>query len=168
MTPVRLEPAAPRSRVKHSTTEPLRSLKHDLSCLSWILPYMKPQKKTLTISPQQSLIYINERGRHFKWSEDEYTHDVTNITCQQLRSFSYVQTLKGASIKIKFFIGFKRISTKSKVSNGSTRGPESIVVIIEHSPTFRYQQRQLDYAPMTPDHIKNTRYCQLNNLKVLS
>ena len=24
MTPVRLEPAAPRSRVKHSTTEPLR------------------------------------------------------------------------------------------------------------------------------------------------
>ena len=26
MMPVRLEPAAPRSRVKHSTTEPLRSL----------------------------------------------------------------------------------------------------------------------------------------------
>ena len=26
MTPVRLEPAAPRSRVEHSTTEPLRSL----------------------------------------------------------------------------------------------------------------------------------------------
>ena len=26
MTPVRLEPAAPRSRVKHSTAEPLRSL----------------------------------------------------------------------------------------------------------------------------------------------
>ena len=26
MTPVRLEPAAPRSRAKHSTTEPLRSL----------------------------------------------------------------------------------------------------------------------------------------------
>ena len=26
MTPVRLEPAAPRSRVKHSATEPLRSL----------------------------------------------------------------------------------------------------------------------------------------------
>ena len=28
MTPVRLEPAALRSRVKHSTTEPLRSLAH--------------------------------------------------------------------------------------------------------------------------------------------
>ena len=27
MTPVRLEPAAPRSRVKHSTTEPLRNKK---------------------------------------------------------------------------------------------------------------------------------------------
>ena len=26
MTPVRLKPVAPRSRVKHSTTEPLRSL----------------------------------------------------------------------------------------------------------------------------------------------
>ena len=26
MTPVRLKPAAPQSRVKHSTTEPLRSL----------------------------------------------------------------------------------------------------------------------------------------------
>ena len=26
MTPVRLEPTAPRSRVKHSTTEPMRSL----------------------------------------------------------------------------------------------------------------------------------------------
>ena len=28
MTPVRLEPVAPRSRVKRSTTEPLRSLIH--------------------------------------------------------------------------------------------------------------------------------------------
>ena len=26
VTPVRLEPASPRSRVKHSTTEPLRSI----------------------------------------------------------------------------------------------------------------------------------------------
>ena len=30
MTPVRLEPAALRSRVKHSTTEPLRSLKKQI------------------------------------------------------------------------------------------------------------------------------------------
>ena len=33
MTPVRLEPAAPRSRVKHSTTEPLRSLNSQRSVL---------------------------------------------------------------------------------------------------------------------------------------
>ena len=32
MTPVRLEPAALRSRVKHSTTEPLPSLKQKLGC----------------------------------------------------------------------------------------------------------------------------------------
>ena len=42
MTPVRLEPAAPRSRVKHSTTEPLRSLKlADLPTCNvnqWFLP----------------------------------------------------------------------------------------------------------------------------------
>ena len=30
VAPVRLEPATPRSRVKHSTTEPLRSLKYQL------------------------------------------------------------------------------------------------------------------------------------------
>ena len=74
---------------------------------------MKPQKKNLP-SALNSLIYINERGRHFKWSEIEYTHDVTNITCQQLWSISYVQTLKGVSIKIKVFIGFKRISNQIK------------------------------------------------------
>ena len=32
MTQVRLEPAAPRSRVKHSTTEPLRSLSSVVEC----------------------------------------------------------------------------------------------------------------------------------------
>ena len=35
MTPVRLEPAAPRSRVKHSTTEPLRSYVHVQ--MSWVV-----------------------------------------------------------------------------------------------------------------------------------
>ena len=33
MTPLRLEPAAPRSRVKHSTTEPLRSRYVSVVCL---------------------------------------------------------------------------------------------------------------------------------------
>ena len=34
MTPVRLEPGALRSRVKHSTTEPLRSLQFTVSFLT--------------------------------------------------------------------------------------------------------------------------------------
>ena len=39
MTPVRLEHAAIRSRVKHSTTEPLRSLKLSIAiCIrSWVI-----------------------------------------------------------------------------------------------------------------------------------
>ena len=37
MTPVRLEPAALRSRVKHSTTEPLRSLSTDEPAASRLL-----------------------------------------------------------------------------------------------------------------------------------
>ena len=35
MTPVRFEPAAPRSRVKHSTTKPLRSLETYRDKLTW-------------------------------------------------------------------------------------------------------------------------------------
>ena len=35
MTPMRLEPTPPRSRVKHSTTEPLRSLTHAKSSVRW-------------------------------------------------------------------------------------------------------------------------------------
>ena len=36
VTPVRLEPATPRSWVKHSNTEPLRSLSHSLSGDFWV------------------------------------------------------------------------------------------------------------------------------------
>ena len=35
MTSVRLEPAAPRSRVKHSTTEPVRSMARVRGLLVW-------------------------------------------------------------------------------------------------------------------------------------
>ena len=52
MTPVRLEPAALRSRVKHSTTEPLRSLHFKVNkynciirmliqCIPFILLYLE-------------------------------------------------------------------------------------------------------------------------------
>ena len=35
VTPVRLKPVAPRSRVKHSTTEPLRSLHYSSTLIHW-------------------------------------------------------------------------------------------------------------------------------------
>ena len=38
MTPVRLEPVAPRSRVKHSNTEPLRSLRIAYSTRKYFCP----------------------------------------------------------------------------------------------------------------------------------
>ena len=41
MTPVRLEPAAPRSRVKHSSTETLRSL-NPFECVAFRSPYEMP------------------------------------------------------------------------------------------------------------------------------
>ena len=40
VTPVRLEPAAPRSRVKHSTTEPLRSLSLTGPCMIFVTVLM--------------------------------------------------------------------------------------------------------------------------------
>ena len=46
MTSVRLEPAAPRSRVKYSTTEPLRSLTGNLNC-------------TINGRPNREVYYIN-------------------------------------------------------------------------------------------------------------
>ena len=42
MTPVRLEPAALRSRVKHSTTEPLRSLANFVLAAIFLLAEIVP------------------------------------------------------------------------------------------------------------------------------
>ena len=51
MTPVRLEPAALRSRVKHSTTEPLRSLIKIVIVLKLILISSDHvHKRTLNLS----------------------------------------------------------------------------------------------------------------------
>ena len=68
MTPVRLEPAALRSRVKHSTTEPLRSLqvvvRHNLffdiqldmsSLMSWVT---QVYGKLLTMSEGYAQIHL--------------------------------------------------------------------------------------------------------------
>ena len=53
VTPVRLEPAAPRSRVKHSTTEPLRSQNLDSNCR--ILQNDVPITRNNDTSKQKSL-----------------------------------------------------------------------------------------------------------------
>ena len=48
--PVRLEPAAPRSQVKHSTTEPLRSQQHTVN--------PNPKASCLFTSPEQLLLIV--------------------------------------------------------------------------------------------------------------
>ena len=60
MTPVRLEPTAPRSPVKHSTTEPLCS--HILHVLQKIVPkclvtraYMARDSKPITASSREPI-----------------------------------------------------------------------------------------------------------------
>ena len=51
MMPVRLEPAALRSRVKHSTTEPLRS--HSYSCINSTGVY---KFRTITVEECSGLV----------------------------------------------------------------------------------------------------------------
>ena len=56
MTPVRLEPAAPLSRVKHSTTEPLRSLKfYRLGC-TYVMGHMGNMDKVTVMLYAPSLL----------------------------------------------------------------------------------------------------------------
>ena len=50
VTPVRLEPVAPRSRVKHSTTEPLRSLKKKYFYFSTKTYVVDAQKNRLGVT----------------------------------------------------------------------------------------------------------------------
>ena len=51
MTPVRLEPAALRSRVKHSTTEPLRSLKKKIDEIYKAKPHTFIHMNSLSGNP---------------------------------------------------------------------------------------------------------------------
>ena len=51
MRPVRPEPGAPQSRVRHSTTEPLRSICDDINIIKQNLTeYTVPDSKDLLIS----------------------------------------------------------------------------------------------------------------------
>ena len=64
VTPVRLEPSAPRSRVKHSTTEPLRSLVYDMHLQENTLNYLKiGAKVTQTVAqyPPYHVIYASAK-----------------------------------------------------------------------------------------------------------
>ena len=56
MTPVRLEPATLRSRVKHSTTEPLRSL-----CITL----------ALSLSAKKCIVFIDEHWQSKKEGKDQ-------------------------------------------------------------------------------------------------
>ena len=53
MMPVRLEPAAPRSRVKHSTTEPLSSQMLSLKCYKPLLGTTLKRYEVLDASKQE-------------------------------------------------------------------------------------------------------------------
>ena len=55
MTPVRLEPAASRSRVKHSTTEPLRSLYWYVPGYNYDFNYMLPWSLKLVLFSSSSI-----------------------------------------------------------------------------------------------------------------
>ena len=58
MTPVRLEPAAPRFRVKHSSTKPLRSLMPINKTNESVILTSKAQRNLgkYTVSPGHSLL----------------------------------------------------------------------------------------------------------------
>ena len=58
MTPVRLDPAASRSRVKHSTTEPLRSLWKESNILINYNNCFHILKRPLNLDPIEPLCYI--------------------------------------------------------------------------------------------------------------
>ena len=65
MTPVKLDPAAPRSRVKHSTTEPLRSL------IMLIAYEERTQANTISADPEiffsegcnSDIVFLVDEGR---------------------------------------------------------------------------------------------------------
>ena len=89
MTPVRLEPPASLSRVKHSTTEPLRSLVTALSLSKNINPSL------VLVQPRKTGPFITERllmGR----KESNQTNKQITITASPLDN---------GSIQIKVYNG---------------------------------------------------------------
>ena len=58
MTSVRLEPAVPRSRVKHSTTEPVRSME----CVRGLLVWKEAMEKGLSVYAGKTKAMICGKG----------------------------------------------------------------------------------------------------------
>ena len=114
MTPVRLEPAAPRSRVKHSTTEPLRSLMTSLGRnWSFELYHVEMAQQSLVsvyeYYKKKSVLVLNEKfcvlvGNWAGWAVDNdclkpsrYVVSVTEVG-QMVRSNS--RTVQGKWISL--------------------------------------------------------------------
>ena len=75
MTPMRLEPVAPRSRVEHSTTEPLRSLIFWRHTASFKFLFSKVRDfENLELSP---MIYTREKQTNitYNYISFELHHD---------------------------------------------------------------------------------------------
>ena len=101
MTPVRLEPAALRSRVKHSTTEPLRSLYFGLqNHLRDIHPCIlaNPKGGTLTNSEDQDEMPQTATSHQGPSGTDHDVHNYLGIsTCEPLKYImdNHISTIRG-------------------------------------------------------------------------
>ena len=71
MTPVRLEPAAPQSRVKHSTTEPL----HSLICKWWC------NRNTYILTDNPIFLYVGHLGWGFTSLSTVFSVEAGHIEC---------------------------------------------------------------------------------------
>ena len=94
MTPVRLEPAALRSRVKHSTTEPLRSLTGEWNSFDSIV--------------RPSYMYVNKDFflnflQAFKEEEKEYADLKKNLRVS-IRDMRRTVSIKFFRVRKKAFI----------------------------------------------------------------
>ena len=76
MTPVRLEPAAPRSRVKRSTTEPLRSLAELVVKRSYNGPKSHKNQHDITITVE--ICNVSSKTSTLKFSLDQKASQILN------------------------------------------------------------------------------------------
>ena len=91
MTPVRLEPASLRSRVKHSTTEPLRShiviadyyVKFQSSCATLMSFYLEFYQKQSACAEPESFVRGGPILKTFFFKFDEGRNDPNNTKSGQ-------------------------------------------------------------------------------------